>query len=221
MKEKRVLAANVVLTLAVLVGNYFYQSLDFSYPIKLFCSFSFGLMGVLNCICMAGKGKNGVLYCLTLGILFSCAGDIAINPSFVAGAAMFALGHILFVAAYFMHRGADGKNLALCALLAAAAAAFVWLCPILRFDPPLFRYICVAYAAIISVMVGKAVGNVRRESSLFTRVLAVSSVLFFVSDLMLLLAWFSSITGWTSHACMALYYPAMCLFAHSLLVYGR
>lgn len=73
---------------------------------------------------------------------------------------------------------------------------------------------------IISVMVAKSLGNAVREKDVFTGMIAIGSVLFFVSDMMLLLAWFSTIEGrWTSNVCMAAYYPALCLLAGSMVVY--
>ena len=141
MKLKAIYCVNIILTLIVLIGNYFYQDQGFYYPLKMLCSASFGLMGILNFIYMLhSKTTNRkLLLFLLLGILFSWGGDIVLNIDFVSGAAVFALGHVFFVIA------------------------------------------------------------------------------FFISDLMLLLAWFSTVTGWTSHMCMALYYPAMCFFAVTLL----
>ena len=69
-------------------------------------------------------------------------------------------------------------------------------------------------------MVAKSLGNAVREKDVFTGMIAIGSVLFFVSDMMLLLAWFSTIEGrWTSNVCMAAYYPALCLLAGSMVVY--
>ena len=62
--------------------------------------------------------------------------------------------------------------------------------------------------------------NFHKFLDVFTGMIAIGSVLFFVSDMMLLLAWFSTIEGrWTSNVCMAAYYPALCLLAGSMVVY--
>jgi hypothetical protein len=44
-------------------------------------------------------------------------------------------------------------------------------------------------------------------------------LLFLISDLFLLIAWFSTIKGiWTSNVCMALYYPALTGLAFSMII---
>jgi hypothetical protein len=82
--------------------------------------------------------------------------------------------------------------------------------------------VCIVYAAIISTMLGKAVGNFLRERSGDSGVsgmIALASGLFFFSDLMLVFDWFIGRWDWTSNACMGTYYPALCLLALSMFLY--
>lgn len=219
MKLKAIYCVNIILTLIVLIGNYFYQDKGFYYPLKMLCSASFGLMGILNFIYMLhSKATNRkLLLFLLLGILFSWGGDIVLNIDFVSGAAVFALGHVFFVIAYFIYQKGNKLDLLLCSLLVLFSICFIQFFPPIYFEIEVFHYVCLAYAAIISIMVGKSLGNALLKPSSFTVSLLISSIAFFISDLMLLLAWFSSVTGWTSNMCMALYYPAMCFFAVTLL----
>lgn len=48
MNIKQLAIANIVITIAVFIGNVFYQGLGFSYPIKIMCSSGFALMGIIN-----------------------------------------------------------------------------------------------------------------------------------------------------------------------------
>ena len=108
--------------------------------------------------------------------------------------------------------------LSLC--LAAFSVGFILVFPYIIFNVPVLKYVVLLYAVIISVMVAKSLGNAVQEKDVFTEMIAIGSVLFFVSDMMLLLAWFSTIEGrWTSNVCMAAYYPALCLLAGSMVVY--
>lgn len=219
IKIKHMYLLNIILTLVVFVGNYFYQSLDFNYPLKIFCSTVFLIQGLCNYRYMtAQKGADKkVLGWLALGILFSWGGDITINPSFAIGATVFALGHICFTMAYFRYRSVTRTDILICGGLGIFSVLFVIFFPYLVYDNPLFRYICIIYAGIIAFMVGKSVGNTIQENSRFTKLAALSSILFYFSDLMLLLEWFSTLDDGIGHVCMALYYPAMCLFGITLL----
>ena len=140
MKMKRLTIINILITVLVFIGNYFYQSLGFNYTLKIICSSGFAFLG-----------------------------DVAINPNFILGVIFFAMGHVFFVTSYLAHRKLEKLDV------------------------------------VLSVALGT---------------FAVGSILFFISDMRLLLAWFSTIEGrWTSNVCMAAYYPALCLLAGSMVVY--
>ena len=69
-------------------------------------------------------------------------------------------------------------------------------------------------------MVGKSLGNAIVEKSFYTILIAVASVLFFFSDVALVLAWFSVLEQeWLGYLCMALYYPALVMLGWSMLIY--
>ena len=95
---------------------------------------------------------------------------------------------------------------------------FLLFCPLLTFEVPIFRIVCIIYALIISTMLGKAIGNFVREKNAVNGTIAVASVLFFFSDLMLVFDWFIGLWSWTDHACMGTYYPALCLLAFSMCI---
>ena len=221
MKIKQLAVINIFITIAVFIGNYFYQSLGFSYPIKIMCSSGFAIMGIVN-MCYARKHlvENKVMIFMTLGLVFAFLGDVAINPNFILGVIFFALGHVFFVVSYLVYKELEKVDIFFSGALGVFSIGFILLFPYIVFDVAPLKYVVLVYAAIISVMVGKSVGNAFRDKTMFTGMIAVGSVLFFISDMMLLLAWFSTIEGrWTSNVCMAAYYPALCLLAGSMVVY--
>lgn len=223
MKIKQLAVINVVITIAVFIGNYFYQSLGFSYPIKIMCSSGFAIMGMVNMLYAHKRLENKkVMIYMTLGLVFAFLGDVAINPNFILGVIFFALGHVFFVASYLTYKKLERIDVILSGALGAFSITFILVFPYILFEVEALKYVVLVYAAIISVMVGKSVGNALRDKSVFTAVIAVGSVLFFISDMMLLLAWFSTIEGrWTSNVCMAAYYPALCMLAGAIVIYMK
>ncbi|MBE6879882.1 MAG: lysoplasmalogenase [Ruminococcaceae bacterium] len=221
MKNKALFITNIIVIAAVLVGNYFYQSNNFDFTLKCICSGGFAALGVLNFFYMLKTKQKNLSFYLTLclGIFFAMLGDIMIKFSFVAGAAVFAVGHIFFFVAYCFLQKIKTADIVIGGSVFIAGTLFLILCPLLKFDPPFFRIVCIFYALIISMMLGKAVGNFIREKNTFTFLLAIASFLFFFSDLMLVFDWFIGLWSWTDHACMGTYYPSLCISAFAMLLY--
>ena len=103
-------------------------------------------------------------------------------------------------------------------VLFSGCLVFLMTCPLLHFEVPVFRIVCIVYALIISTMLGKAIGNYARERNITNGTIAFASTLFFFSDLMLVFDWFIGLWNWTDHACMGTYYPALCLLALSMIL---
>ena len=214
--NKILLVVNLLLMAAVFTGNYFFLTVGGS-DIKALTSGGFVLMGLVNLIfAVAVKGRQ-VKYVATLavGLTLACLGDILIGPSFVIGAALFALGHVCFFLAYCVLDRVRPLDLAIGGGIFAAAGSFVLFAPILHFSEGYMQIVCLVYALIISLMVGKAVGNLVRTRSLVTVLVLAGSILFFFSDLMLVFDWFADAGRISGLLCMGTYYPAECLLAIS------
>ena len=223
-KRTVIVAVNIVFSLLVLVGNCFYQAMGMSYPIKLICSGGFMLMGIVNLVYAICKkcANMKLMVLMAIGMIFAFLGDFAINQEFVSGVIFFALGHVFFVINFWLYRKITKIDIIISVVWGILAVGFILFCPYFAFDPPMFKYICAAYAAIISVMVGKALGNGLVEKNIYTMIIALGSVLFFFSDVALVLAWFSVLEmKWLSNLCMALYYPALVLMGWSMIRYVR
>ena len=65
-------------------------------------------------------------------------------------------------------------------------------------------------------MLGKSIGNLIKNYSIKNLIISIGSLLFFVSDLMLVLNGFLGVGNWASYTCIALYYPALSLLALSM-----
>lgn len=214
------LAVNSIIIAAIFVLNYFYQSNGFDFTLKCICSGSFALLGVINlCYALSTKQKDKNFYIgMVLGLFLAFLGDVLIGYDFIVGAATFALGHICFVVAYCFIRKMQKRDYVIGGVLFAGCLIFLLCSPLLNFNVEIFRVVCIVYALIISTMLGKALGNFICEKNLVNGTIAVASVLFFFSDLMLVFDWFIGLWEWTDNACMGTYYPALCLLALSMFL---
>ena len=198
------LLINAAVIIFIFVMNFFYQSNGFDFTLKCVCSISFAVLGLINLYyAFATKQKNVSFYVgMAAGLVLAMLGDILIKVDFIIGAAVFAAGHIFFIAAYCLFSRLCLKDVIFSGILFAGGASFLLFCPLLNFSVPVFRVICVVYALIISVMLGKAIGNFIKSRNLFTGTVAFAALLFFISDLMLVFDRFIGLWDWTGHVCM-------------------
>ena len=165
------------------------------------------------------KQKNIKFYMfMSLGLAFACLGDYLILSNFVYGAGSFALGHILFVIAYCFVSKIKKLDLLFSLCLYIGCLIFLLGCPLLNFDDNVFKIVCIIYALIISLMVGKALGNYINNKNYATLTIVLSSVVFFFSDLMLVLGWFVKDIEWADNVCLGTYFPALTFLAFSMLL---
>jgi len=211
-------ALNVLIISAILVLNYFYQRNRFVFSLKCVCSSAFALLGVINLGFAIGMNQANLQFYILMAtaLVLAMLGDVFIGKSFILGAGLFALGHVSFIIAYFFLHGFSLREVWISAAIFAASAAFLIFAPCIKYSSDSFRWVCVAYALIISSMLGKALANLTFEPSGVNILIAVGSFLFFFSDLMLVLDWFVRKWKWTANACMGTYYPALCILAFSM-----
>lgn len=219
MKNNKILlAVNTVVIAAIFILNYFYQLNGFDFTLKCICSGGFALLGIIN-LCYAlisGQSNNAFYVGMASGLVLAMLGDVLIGYDFIIGAATFAAGHICFIVAYCFQHKTSLLDLLISGVLFLGALIFLLFCPLLTFEVPVFKAVCIVYALIISLMLGKAIGNFVKDKNAVTGVIAAASALFFFSDLMLVFDWFIGLWSWTSEACMGTYYPALCLLAFSM-----
>ena len=225
MNKQRIVSSVDIALLAVMLG------LDFTYmfcggtPIKAATSLCFVLIGIVNMIFAVNIGATGKYkYIMPIALAVAMAGDVAINFDFIAGAAVFALGHVIFVVAYFFLNGFKPKDIVYAACVFVPSALVITLVPAFDFGGALLEIVCVVYALIISVMVGKALSDCVSKRSALAIVIVAGSVLFYISDLALLIQQFATLNGAGRLAmrilCLGTYYPAQFLLAFSVFVFA-
>ncbi|MCH5350994.1 MAG: iron-containing alcohol dehydrogenase [Clostridiales bacterium] len=193
--------------------------------LKSASSACFAAVGIVNIIYALKQGAKKAFPALMLvGLIFAMAGDIInYNPGdlfFIVGTALFALAHVFYIAAYYTVYKFHLLDLIISAVIFVPSVLFITLSPMFDFGGTLMKIVCVAYALILSVMVGKALSDTRKGTALSV-LIAVGSVLFFVSDLSLLINMFSAIHAIPRILCLATYYPAQFMLAFSLILYGE
>lgn len=188
------------------------------YPLKITASVFFMLVGAVNLIYALKYFPDRKLpsITLTIGVFFAMCADIVINLNFIAGAAIFALGHICYFIAYSVMQKPRLSDFITALIIFIPIASFMMFSPLLDFGSALMKTVGISYAVIICAMTGKSIMNFVRIKNRFNLILALGSVLFLISDIMLLMAYFSKIDFPFSNFCLALYYPGQCLIANGL-----
>ncbi len=190
--------------------------------LKGLTSSGFVILGAINLIFIFKNNSNkkfGIL--MLVGLCLGMVADVVLNLNglFIAGAAIFAIGHVFYVIAYCMLAKFRWTDLIASAAIFIPAALFIILAPIFNFGGILMEIVCVVYALIISMMAGKAISNLIRERTISNLLILIGSVLFVFSDMMLLLGVFGANMPFATldSLCILTYYPAQCLLAHSLM----
>lgn len=216
-KEKILYISNFVFLVLILVGDAFYIAFDETW-VKGLTSALFVLLGVINLLFVFNKtDKKKFAILILIGLFFAMLGDIMLEIVFIAGAALFAVGHVFFFISYCFLIKLDIKDFIYGIVIFIPSVLVITLLPIFDFGGVLMETVCIVYALIISLMVGKAVSNFVKQKSLLHLIILIGSVLFFFSDLMLLFNVFASSQIITSLLCLLTYYPAEFLLAYSIL----
>ncbi|MBR4833110.1 MAG: lysoplasmalogenase [Thermoguttaceae bacterium] len=217
------LAANVALLAVGFVLNVFYWRSGFAFPLKCACSAGFATLAVVNAaLAFALNRPNRRFYVAAVcGLLCAALGDVLIGFDFIAGAAAFGVGHLALIVAFSTARRFRRLDAVLSVAIFLVAAAFLNFFPGIAFATPALKGVCVGYAAVISTMLGKAVGNLVGSQTVVNGAFASGAFLFFFSDLMLALNAFVGRWAWCDAACLATYFPAVYLLAFSLCLKSR
>ena len=217
--KKVVLALNA-LVFAAIIALDIALILKPSLLLKSLTSACFVLGGIVNTVYALKAGADKRFVCLMLtGLVLAMAGDIVnyntADLYFITGTALFALAHVFYAAAYFCLNRLHWTDLVIAVCIFVPSALFITLAPIFDFGGVLMEVVCVVYALILSLMVGKALSNLKTRTALSV-LIAVGSVLFYISDLSLLLNMFGKIGTVPRILCLATYYPAQFLLAFAI-----
>lgn len=216
--KKQFFIFNIILALLVLVGDAFYISYGHLW-LKSITSAGFVLIGLINLVYAIISKKINLKYAIIMfiGLVFAMLGDILLEINFMIGAILFAIGHIFFFISYCFIARFKWTDLIAGGIIFTVAVLVLTLVPLFNFDT-MMQLLCIFYALIISLMLGKSISNIIRERNLLNILVLVGSGLFFFSDLMLVFNVFTDIPGIAlGLLCLITYYPAECILAHTIL----
>ncbi|MBE7074770.1 MAG: lysoplasmalogenase [Clostridiales bacterium] len=217
--KKSFIFINILMCLAVMIGDFCYMKYG-TILIKGIASGLFVLTGIINLIyCIKNKLSLKFPIFLVCALFIAMLGDIFLNIEFIVGGIIFAIGHVIFIVAYCMLHKFKWLDLIFMASVLIPSILIVLFLPSLNFSDISLKVLCICYAAIISVMVGKSLSNLFRQKSFLNLNILIGSILFFVSDLMLLLSKFAKVPN-TGTVCLLTYYPALFLLAFSIFFFA-
>lgn len=217
--KKYVFIANLIVLAAIVILDVF-LIISPSLALKSSASVCFVLGGILNAVYAfkVGTNKKFTVFML-VGLVFAMAGDIvnynAGDVYFITGTALFALAHVFYIIAYYFLCPFRWTDIIVAACIFVPSALFITLAPIFDFGGVLMETVCVVYALILSLMLGKALSDLRTRSAVAI-IIAAGSVLFFISDLSLLLNMFGKLHTLPRILCLATYYHAQFILAFAV-----
>ncbi len=213
--KKFMIGTNILLSAAIFICGMFYAQTGDLF-VKSISSIGFTLLAAANLVYTKTTEKDiGYATLIFYGLLFCMFGDIAIVTNFIAGAALFAVGHVFYILSYGKLIKFTIADAIPGLILFAASASVILVLPIFEFGSAVTLGVCITYAFIISMMLGKAFSNFRTEGNGLNSLILVGCVLFYFSDLMLLVNRFLNASEIFGMLCIITYYPAQCILAYS------
>lgn len=215
MFKRIIFAINILMIALITWGGFWYVTRGAIWR-KGTASTLFFLLGLINLIyaLIVRSGKIRYIVTMTLGLLVCVAADIYLQIEFLCGAVLFAVGHILYFAGYCFLRPIRKGDWIVCAAIGIPAVIFL-LTPLFDYEG-IMEIMCLAYGVILSCMVGKGVSNLIAERNVRNTVIVIGCLLFFFSDLMLVLNMFAHLPKIIDTLCVVSYYPAQAMLGFSL-----
>ncbi len=218
--KKKFIIANFIMLLLIL-------SLDICYMIKggLFIkgitSSMFVITGIINIIyCVNNNINLEYPKRMIFALICTMIADVLLGINFYLGTVTFAIGHILYFRSYSKLIKINRDDFKIGIIISVISLIVILSIPFLNFKSIVMKCVCSTYAIIISFMIGKAISNLIKENNITNRVITIGSILFFISDLMLMLDVFGGISV-TGYLCLATYYPAQFILAFSIFAYAN
>ncbi len=222
-KRKTLFWLNMVLAFTIIAVDIAYILLGQAYTYKTTASVLFVVLGIVNFVFafFMGKERSKLFkYFMLTALIFACLGDIVLIEHFIIGAILFAIGHVFFFVAYSTLYKIKFRDVLISLAIFGVALIVILVPDIFSFGSML--PVVIVYAFIISFMLGKSISNLFANKYLGKDILIMlGSLLFFLSDLMLLFNVFADISDIFDIMCLVLYYPAEILLAISITYCGR
>lgn len=209
-------ALNLLLVALVFAGGAYYDR-NGALSVKATVSSLFVLLGAVNLVyALLRRAGRTFSMAMLAGLAFAMAGDVLLGRSFKLGAGMFAVGHVMYFVSFCCVEKLRRRDMLAGLAIAASSVLLLHFGRMFRFRSAVQKEICMGYAAVISLMVGKAMGNFAGRRTAARGLMAVGSAMFFFSDLMLALRMFGGAPSLAGSLCLLTYYPAQALLAHAV-----
>ena len=178
----------------------------------------FVLLGLVNVIYAYKTKYTNMKFILLMftGLVFGMLADVLLGIVFILGVLFFALGHVLYLLAYYTIQPFTKNELYFIIPLSCLATFVIIGTPFIVVPDVILKYALIGYGVIISCMLSKAISNYRKEKTLGFLLIVIGSILFYFSDLMLALDMFGTPSRLLWILCSYSYWPAQTLLAHSL-----
>lgn len=176
---------------------------------------SLGIFNLVYSRMRLGKTPR-FLILMVLGLIFGMCADVLLGVVFMAGILSFALGHVLYLAAFYSLERFRWKDLCFIVPLAAISLFLVTGTPFIQINDPMLKKMLMGYALIIGAMLGKAASNFRKQKTVSRALLLLGSAMFWFSDLVLAIDMFGVSSRLTWILCSYVYWPAQNILAFSL-----
>lgn len=218
--RNKIIFINTMFLILTVFTDVLYITLKNAYIFKTLASLVFVACGFANIIIMVMekhlKHQKYFVF-LFIGLIFAMAGDILLVDHFVIGAALFAVGHVFYFISYLTLQKFKLVDLAFIIPTLAIALVVIFTTG-LEFGGML--PLILAYAVVICTMLGKSASLFLTDKKNATMIF-VGSLMFFLSDMFLMLCMFSSMGKIADILCLAFYYPAQFVLASAPALVGR
>ena len=177
------------------------------------------LVAVFNLIYYFFRFKKIKVYqvVLLVGIIFSCLADGLLNLDFKVFLTLFLTGHLMYIVAFYSVKKFHYLDIIFSLIIFVFSASIILFVPIFNFYQDYIKYLCLIYALVLSVVVGKSFSNLILNKKPLTIVMFIGSIMFYISDFVLLFNMFATHNIILDVLCLSIYYPSVMIFSNSLL----
>ena len=189
--------------------------------LKGFTSFWFVFLGFINLIYAKKKKCKDLKFIILilLGLILGMCADVLLGSIFILGILSFALGHVMYLLAFYTLEKFEWKHLFVILPISFLSIYIVIGTPYIQINDPMLKKLLFGYALIIAFMLSKAITNVWKDKSMYRWIILLGSIMFYFSDIVLGIDMFGESSRLTWILCSYVYWPAQNILAYSLYHY--
>ncbi|MBQ9082536.1 MAG: lysoplasmalogenase [Clostridia bacterium] len=211
---------NILLMIGAVAGLIYYD-VHGGIFLKGMTSLWFVVIGAVNLLYGHKTGCKNNVYprWIAAGLLFGMCADVLLQIEFLLGVAVFALGHLLYLVAFYAVNKPNKRDLCFVLPIVLVSLFLLLGTPFIQINDAMMRGILVGYALIISGMFGKVASNRSGKKGTFVGLALLGAAMFWFSDLMLAVSLFGKSSRLVWILCSYTYWPAQSILAYSMFHY--